>query len=130
MSEAIAAPSRLIRWPEVHDLTGLPKSTLYDYIAAGTFPAPVKLSEDGRSVAWRESQVRAWIESRVTTRPTSVLGAEMSRPRTLDDLSRLLEAYEALDLACRLLDHCHPPYAIRPELAAIDRLNSEMEELR
>jgi hypothetical protein len=45
---------------------------------------------------------------------------------TLDDLSRLLEAYEKLDLACRCIDHCHPPYSIRPELAEIERVREEL----
>lgn len=54
--------SRLIRRPELEAMTGLPKSTLYDHLQAGTFPAPVKLS--ARSVAWRLSDVEAWIESR------------------------------------------------------------------
>jgi prophage regulatory protein len=67
MTEAIAARTRLIRWPEVHDLTGIPKSTAYDYLAAGTFPVPVKLS--ARSVAWKLSDVLAWIESRQSARP-------------------------------------------------------------
>lgn len=60
------APVRLIRRPELEAMTGLPKSTLYDYLAAGTFPAPVKLS--ARSVAWRLGEVEAWIESRQSAR--------------------------------------------------------------
>jgi prophage regulatory protein len=70
MSETTAPNFRLLRWPEVHDLTGLPKSTLYDYLQAGTFPAPVKLS--ARSVAWKLSEVLAWIESRQSARPAKV----------------------------------------------------------
>ena len=62
-----AATSRLIRRPEVCGLTGLPKSTLYDYLASGAFPAPVRLS--ARSVAWRQSEVQAWIDSRISARP-------------------------------------------------------------
>ena len=62
------APARLIRRPELEAMTGLPKSTLYDYLQAGTFPAPVKLS--ARSVAWRLSEVEAWIESRQSARPS------------------------------------------------------------
>lgn len=62
-----AAPSRLIRRPEVCDLTGLPKSTLYDHLASGAFPAPVRLS--CRSVAWHLSEVQAWIDSRISARP-------------------------------------------------------------
>lgn len=64
-----AAPSRLIRRPEVCGLTGLPKSTLYDYLAAGTFPSPVRLS--CRSVAWKLNDVLAWIDSRVSARPSA-----------------------------------------------------------
>lgn len=57
---------QLLRRPQVEAMTGLPKSTLYDYLQAGTFPAPVKLS--ARSVAWRLSEVEAWIESRQSAR--------------------------------------------------------------
>lgn len=42
-------------------MTGLPKSTLYDYLAAGTFPAPLKIGK--RAVAWRLGEVEAWIQS-------------------------------------------------------------------
>ena len=52
----------LIRSPEVQARTGLPKSTLHNLARAGGFPRPVKLGV--RSVAWRASDVDAWIESR------------------------------------------------------------------
>ena len=65
MSEAV---SRLLRRHEVQALTGLPVSTLYDYIAAGKFPSPVKLSV--RSVAWRFEEVDNWIRSRPMARTT------------------------------------------------------------
>lgn len=66
-------PSRLIRRPEAQGLTGLPKSTLYGYVATGEFPAPVRLS--ARSVAWRLDDILAWIESRQSARPSIVKGA-------------------------------------------------------
>ncbi|HNY31125.1 MAG TPA: AlpA family transcriptional regulator [Fibrobacteria bacterium] len=62
-----AAPSRLVRRRDVEAMTGLPKSTLYDYLQDGRFPSPVKLS--ARSVAWHLSDVQAWIDSRVSARP-------------------------------------------------------------
>lgn len=65
---AVSTPTRLVRRPEVCDMTGLPKSTLYDYLQAGTFPAPVRLS--ARSVAWKLFEVQAWIDSRVSARPS------------------------------------------------------------
>lgn len=52
----------LQRKKKVCERTTLPPSTLYELIAAGEFPRPVKIS--ARSVAWRESEVDEWIESR------------------------------------------------------------------
>ena len=69
-TEESTAKPRLLRRAEVLHLTGLPKSTLYDYLAKSAFPAPVKLS--ARSVAWKLSEVLAWIESRQSARPAKV----------------------------------------------------------
>jgi prophage regulatory protein len=44
--------------------TGLSRSTLYTYIAAGTFPTQRRLGK--RRVAWFASEVKAWIASRPT----------------------------------------------------------------
>ena len=60
MSDTIAKLSRL---PEVRTRTGLPTSTLYAMMADGKFPRPIKLS--ARSVAWDESLVSDWIETRL-----------------------------------------------------------------
>jgi len=57
---------RILRRPEVIQLTGLPQSTLYDRISAGDFPRPIKLGgPHSRSVGWKESEVQAWIEQKV-----------------------------------------------------------------
>ena len=40
------------------EITGLPGSTIYERIAQGKFPKPVKL--EGRAVGWIESEVAAW----------------------------------------------------------------------
>jgi len=42
--------------------TGLSRSTLYTYIAAGSFPMQRRLGK--RRVAWFASEVKAWICSR------------------------------------------------------------------
>ena len=52
---------RLYRRPDVSDLTGLSKNALYKMMRDGRFPRPVKLN--GRAVAWRESDLDAWIAS-------------------------------------------------------------------
>ncbi len=52
----------LLRRPEVEVRTGLSRSTVYSWMKRGDFPQPVKLGT--RLVAWRESEVTAWLESR------------------------------------------------------------------
>ena len=58
-----ADPIVFLRLPDVIARTGLPRSSLYDLIAKGQFPAPVRLSV-GR-VAWDESAVTAWQRDRL-----------------------------------------------------------------
>jgi prophage regulatory protein len=57
---------RLIRLKEVMHCSGLARSTVYKYIAEGTFPKPVPLG--GRAVAWVEAEVFSWIENKVELR--------------------------------------------------------------
>lgn len=53
---------RILRRPEVERVSGLRRSTLYAWIAAGQFPAPVRLG--ARLVGWRLSDVQRWIDAR------------------------------------------------------------------
>lgn len=53
---------KLLRRPEVEARTGLSRSTLYHWMKRGEFPQPVKLG--ARLVAWRESDIGDWLESR------------------------------------------------------------------
>lgn len=55
-------PDPLLRRCEVERLIGLKRSALYKLVQAGDFPKPVRLS--ARAVAWRQSEVAAWIETR------------------------------------------------------------------
>lgn len=57
---------RIIRLKEVIDSTGLARSTIYKYIAEGTFPKPVSLGD--RCVGWVESEVHDWILARIEER--------------------------------------------------------------
>lgn len=50
---------RLLRRKEVENLTGRGRSAIYEGMAAGTFPKPVKIG--ARAVAWPESVIRNWI---------------------------------------------------------------------
>ena len=53
---------RILRRPEVEACVGLGRSTIYQAIADGDFPAPIKLGK--RAVGWRESVVHAWLVAR------------------------------------------------------------------
>ena len=56
---------RILRIPEVVQVTGLSRTTIWRRVKSGDFPAPVRLgSLATRSVGWRESEIRKWIESR------------------------------------------------------------------
>lgn len=57
---------KFIRLNEVKAATGLGRSTIYKYIKLGMFPAAVNLG--GRSVAWVEVEVQAWIAERIRER--------------------------------------------------------------
>jgi prophage regulatory protein len=52
----------LYRKPAVLLLTGMGATWLHTEIKAGKFPKPVKLGS--RAVAWRRSEVHAWLSSR------------------------------------------------------------------
>ncbi|NAZ38157.1 AlpA family transcriptional regulator [Rubellimicrobium sp. CFH 75288] len=53
---------RILRRPEVESLVGVKRSTLYDWMARGSFPKPVALGP--RLVGWRQSDVTTWLEAR------------------------------------------------------------------
>lgn len=59
-------PVRFVRLPEVLHLTGISRSTLYDLIKRGDFPASVSLG--GKSVAWLSSELETWMAARVAAR--------------------------------------------------------------
>jgi prophage regulatory protein len=53
---------RHLRRVAVEELTGLSRSTIYDLMAKGAFPRPVRLT--GRAVAWPESAIAEWLAQR------------------------------------------------------------------
>jgi prophage regulatory protein len=59
---------KLIRLPEALAKTGLSRTRLYEAVAAGTFPKPVKLGHNARAVAWPASEVDDWIVARIQER--------------------------------------------------------------
>lgn len=57
-----AMHDRLVRLPAVRERTALSKTTIYALMKDGRFPACVRVGL--RAVAWRESQLAEWMESR------------------------------------------------------------------
>lgn len=68
-------PDRFLRLPEILSITGLKRVSLYNRMNPSSkyydpsFPKSVSLSATGKgSVAWLQSEVVAWMESRVGAR--------------------------------------------------------------
>jgi prophage regulatory protein len=54
---------RMLRRREVEQITARSRSAIYEGMANGTFPKPVKIG--ARAVAWPESVIRQWIAERM-----------------------------------------------------------------
>lgn len=50
-----------MRLPAVMAATGMSRTTIYDWVKAGTFPKPLQIG--ARAVAWDEAEVAAWQQS-------------------------------------------------------------------
>lgn len=72
---------RLLRRTDVELIVGLGRSSIYAAVKAGTFPAPVHVTQ--RAVAWRKSAIDAWLISRQSARtdvPDDTAGAAALSP--------------------------------------------------
>lgn len=54
---------KILRLSKVQSVTGLSRSSIYEFVGNGAFPKPIKLGV--RSVGWLEEEVNNWIESRI-----------------------------------------------------------------
>ena len=63
---------RILRWPKVHDKVDLCRSHVHQLVSKGEFPAPIKLTPNGRASGWVESEVDAWIEQRIADSRTNI----------------------------------------------------------
>ncbi len=61
-SASIARPERLIRLPEVMRMVGMSRSTIYQRILKGRFPA--QSDESDTIASWRLSEIEDWIAKR------------------------------------------------------------------
>ena len=61
---------KFIKLPTVMDLTGYRRTSIFDKVAAGTFPAPVKLGP--RAVAWVSEEIESWMDARIAERDSKI----------------------------------------------------------
>jgi prophage regulatory protein len=58
---------RMLRRKEVETATGLPRSTIYERMAAGKFPKPV-FPDGARSARWLEAEIIDWQTRQIAAR--------------------------------------------------------------
>lgn len=57
--------SKILRRPAVEAMTGLSRSTLYQMMAEGRFPKPLRIGK--RAVGWPETAIETWLKARRST---------------------------------------------------------------
>lgn len=62
--DTIKAGNRVLRMRDLPQKIGFKPSTIYEMVAAGSFPPPFKLAPGGRATGWLESAVDAWLVER------------------------------------------------------------------
>jgi prophage regulatory protein len=59
---------KIIRERDLPQFVGLHRTQIAQLIADGEFPAPIKLSDSGRSKGWLEADLIVWQRNRITKR--------------------------------------------------------------
>jgi len=75
------APLRLLRLPQVMDMTGLGRTKIYALQAEGSFPMRVQITPC--CVGWVEQEIQAWISKRIAARAAllATIAVRTGRPR-------------------------------------------------
>ena len=63
MTILVQAPETIIKCKQVQARTGISRSGLYQKVAEGNFPKPIKLGS--RASGWILSEVDTWISARI-----------------------------------------------------------------
>ena len=61
--EGAKAPVRFLRMPEIQARTGVSRTTIYQWMAEGRFPRPVRLG--ARAMGWIEADFDEWLRERI-----------------------------------------------------------------
>jgi len=60
--------NKLLKFADVRQRTQRSRSSIYEDMAAGSFPKPIKIGS--RAVAWIETDIDDWITERIAERET------------------------------------------------------------
>ena len=82
MTESNRMPMAIIRRKQVEREVGLSRSSIYQRIKDGTFPAPVKLGL--RAVGWRVADIDRFLED-----PTGYRSPQSAQPNETDTVAAL-----------------------------------------
>jgi prophage regulatory protein len=63
MAKTYPAALKIEKRKQVEARTGLSRSSIYQKVAEGTFPKPIRLS--AQSVGWLSHEIDEWIEQRI-----------------------------------------------------------------
>jgi len=64
MEAKMKSTNRILKLPEVIQVTGLARSTIYLRMKEKRFPTHIKLGE--RSVGWLEKEIQGWLDQRIS----------------------------------------------------------------
>jgi len=70
--------TKILRLEDVKHTTGLARTTIYDQVARGEFPRPIKIGT--RAIGWIDEEIEGWVQDRVSARDSS--GPSTGRERT------------------------------------------------
>ena len=54
-------PRRVLRMNELTEKVGYARSTIYLLVKEGRFPAPFRLTPNGRAIGWLEETIDQWL---------------------------------------------------------------------
>lgn len=57
---------KIIKLPDVMEVTALSRSSIYAFINEGTFPKPIPLG--ARGVGWINDEISEWIDQKIESR--------------------------------------------------------------
>ena len=55
---------RILRLPELKEIVGLSRASIYRLMDKGVFPRPASSGGGVRAVGWRSDEIAKWIEDR------------------------------------------------------------------